>query len=70
MKFLEGEINIILGKNGEGKSTLINLIIGKLTADNGSIKYINNMEELRELRELTNLKNLIGICPQHDIIFP
>jgi len=64
MQFLEGEISVILGKNGEGKSTLINLIVGKHRADNGSISLCS------PAGNRTDLHSLVGICPQSDIVFP
>lgn len=62
----ENEIAIILGKNGEGKSTLINILIGRLNKNYGDISLIDNMNK----KIYTKLDNLVGVCPQQDIIFP
>jgi ABC-type multidrug transport system ATPase subunit len=41
LKFLENEIYCIIGKNGTGKSTIINIISGLITQDSGFVKYDN-----------------------------
>ena len=62
------EIFALLGRNGAGKTSLINVLIGMFDATSGKALYKgknileeSNMEEFR-------LK--LGICPQHDILFP
>lgn len=43
LEIKEGEVSILLGPNGVGKSTLINLLIGTLKPKNGSI-YFDDIE--------------------------
>jgi branched-chain amino acid transport system ATP-binding protein len=38
----QGEVVAVIGPNGAGKSTLFNLITGHLTADSGSIRFLDN----------------------------
>lgn len=63
----EGEILAILGHNGAGKTTIINMITGMIapTAGNAMIygKDVTKADELREAR------TMIGICPQHNVLF-
>ena len=58
LKIKPGEIYGLLGSNGAGKSTTINLILGFLTADIGEIKICQ--------KNVGNLKNnnLIGYIPE------
>jgi ABC-type multidrug transport system fused ATPase/permease subunit len=48
MKFIKGEVNFLKGKNGFGKSTLINLIFGLLKPESGNI-IINNSIDLKDI---------------------
>jgi len=40
-----GKVTGLLGRNGHGKSTLMNIIYGTLTAKNGTIRYNNTFTE-------------------------
>lgn len=48
----KGDILVILGKNGCGKSTTLNLLLGFLKAKNGKISLYNNYIEQYSQREL------------------
>ena len=61
-----GQITALLGHNGAGKSTAIAMLTGLYPADGGdaliegySINY-----------EMHNIRRNLGVCPQHDILFP
>ena len=56
-----GEIVGLLGANGAGKSTTLNLLLGFLTADSGSIT-INDKEIHKNLKEI---RNSIGYIPEN-----
>ena len=45
LKINSGEIYGLLGANGAGKSTTINLLLGFTKADNGEIKMIDSKDE-------------------------
>lgn len=61
----DGEILALLGHNGSGKTTTINLIIGMLKPDEGKI-YIDGMSVITDI---ARIRSIIGICPQHDILW-
>ena len=42
-RLLKGEHIGLVGANGEGKSTFLNIILGKLTPDNGKIEWCRNI---------------------------
>lgn len=60
----EGELFSFLGINGAGKSTTINMLIGSLTADEGSI-YIDGANILENI---SLAKSKIGIVFQNSIL--
>ena len=64
LRIKPGEIYGLLGSNGAGKSTTINLILGFLTPDNGEIKICQ--------KDVSNLKNnnLIGYIPENVNLYP
>ena len=62
------EIFALLGRNGAGKTSLINVLIGMFETTSGSAIY----KEKNILKEkyMEEFRNKLGICPQHDILFP
>lgn len=65
-KFEKGKITFIMGSNGTGKSTLLNLIAGIYIPRYGNIYY--NDKNLRDINE-SNLKKLIGYIIQDIWLF-
>ena len=59
-----GEIYGLLGANGAGKSTTLNLILGFLNADSGSIE-LKNLEDNSDIST-----NLIGYIPENVNLYP
>ena len=62
------EIFALLGRNGAGKTSLINVLIGMFNATSGSAIYKEN--NILEEENMVQFRNKLGICPQHDILFP
>ncbi len=64
-----GEMRIILGKAGSGKSTILKLAIGLLKPDAGQI--LLNGEEITQMPEsrLFELRKKIGVVLQEDALF-
>ncbi|EPY33049.1 ATP-binding cassette protein subfamily A, member 9, partial [Strigomonas culicis] len=62
----EGDISVLLGHNGAGKSTTINLMTGMLAADRGDcVIYGESI-----VRNKRAARQNIGLCPQHNILWP
>jgi len=59
-----GEIYGLLGANGAGKSTTLNLLLGFLRADSGSIEIIDSTNN----KTITN--NEIGYIPENVNLYP
>jgi len=47
LKMYENEILVLLGKNGEGKSTLINILIGRLKRDSGEVALFDRSNNIK-----------------------
>nr|CAJ2475710.1 unnamed protein product [Leishmania braziliensis] len=62
----EGEISVLLGHNGAGKSTTMNLMTGMLEADGGDCYVYGHSVR----HELGAVRQEIGLCPQHNILWP
>ncbi|XP_066249198.1 phospholipid-transporting ATPase ABCA3-like [Euwallacea similis] len=60
----KNQINVLLGHNGAGKSTIMNIITGMTNKTEGRI-YINNKEILNS----SDITQSIGLCPQHNLFF-
>ncbi|EKG07258.1 ATP-binding cassette transporter ABCA1, putative [Trypanosoma cruzi] len=62
----EGEISVLLGRNGAGKSTTLNMMTGMVRPDGGDC-YVYG---LSVRRQLSRVRREIGFCPQHNILWP
>jgi ATP-binding cassette subfamily C protein len=66
-EFEKGKIYTIVGSNGIGKSTLINLIIGQFTDEyNGSVEY--NDVDIRKIDMIAVRKSQIGVAEQEPVL--
>jgi len=63
-KVKAGEVIILIGPNGCGKSTLINSMTGSIIADSGKITIFGKPATFRDMQRF------IGICFQDNIFFP
>lgn len=64
----EGEILTLLGRNGMGKTTLMNCIMGLLPATGGTITFDN--ENITSLKPYERANKGITLVPQGKDIFP
>ena len=62
----KGEIFGLLGANGAGKSTTINMLLGFLAPDSGSVS-IQNMEVAKNQKKV---RKLIGYIPENVNLYP
>ena len=62
----EGQITVLLGHNGAGKSTTINMLTGLIPPTSGGADVLG-MPITKEMRDI---RRIMGVCPQHDVLFP
>ncbi len=62
----KGEILGLLGANGAGKSTTINMLLGFLTPDSGEV-HINNLDTVTSSKET---RKLTGYIPENVNLYP
>jgi len=62
----EGEILGLLGANGAGKSTTINMLLGFLAPDSGTVK----IDEKETSKETAEVRRLIGYIPENVNLYP
>jgi ABC-type multidrug transport system ATPase subunit len=65
LEMYEGQITAILGQNGAGKTSTLNILTGQSAMTKGSAKIygFDVVEDIDEVR------SIVGICPQFDILF-
>ncbi|VDO31137.1 unnamed protein product [Onchocerca flexuosa] len=61
-----GEITVLLGQNGAGKSTTFSLITGLISPTSGSIYICGNK---MESHSIDHCQREIGFCPQYNALF-
>lgn len=68
---LEGEITVLKGDNGSGKSTILRMIAGLLNPDEGYIR-IGDMVvcDVSSQKEIPIQKRKIGYILQNPMVFP
>ncbi|PWV12746.1 putative ABC transporter [Trypanosoma cruzi] len=66
LDLVEDEISVLLGHNGAGKSTTMNMMTGMLRPDGGDC-YIYG-HSIR--KQLNRARQEIGFCPQHNVLWP
>ncbi|XP_064455078.1 ATP-binding cassette sub-family A member 17-like [Ornithodoros turicata] len=66
IKFYAGEITVLLGHNGAGKTTMINILTGILSPTEGTAIICG----YDILKNTTKARKNITLCPQFDVFFP
>ncbi|PST81562.1 ABC transporter ATP-binding protein [Pedobacter yulinensis] len=64
-----GENLVVLGKSGTGKSVLIKIIVGLLTADRGSVKVLGSEVDQISYKELLALRLKVGFSFQNSALY-
>ncbi|CAM9264642.1 unnamed protein product [Heterosigma akashiwo] len=62
----EGQITALLGHNGAGKSTTINMLTGLIPMTSGEALIRGK----RLSQSLAAIRSDLGVCPQHDVLLP
>ena len=63
LKIKKGEIHALLGENGAGKSTIMSILFGLYTPDEGTIKVNGKEVKIKDPNDANDLK--IGMVHQH-----
>jgi ABC-type multidrug transport system ATPase subunit len=66
LSLFRGEILVLLGHNGAGKSTTLSMLQGKLKASSGKAIGFNKNLLVRD----DSTVDLISVCPQENIYIP
>uniref|UniRef100_A0A183EXP7 ABC transporter domain-containing protein n=1 Tax=Gongylonema pulchrum TaxID=637853 RepID=A0A183EXP7_9BILA len=61
-----GEITVLLGHNGAGKSTTFSMITGLITPTSGTISVCGKVLNSRSIKKC---QHEIGYCPQYNALF-
>ncbi|CAK0894746.1 unnamed protein product, partial [Prorocentrum cordatum] len=61
----DGQILALLGHNGAGKSTTINMLTGMVAPSRGEA-FVAGHSILTDMRDI---RRVIGVCPQHDVLW-
>jgi ABC-type multidrug transport system ATPase subunit len=61
----EGEVTVLLGHNGAGKTTAMNVMTGMLAADGGDCTIYGHSVTT----DLAAVRREVSLCPQHNILF-
>src|SRR5215218_51826 len=65
----KGENVVVLGRSGTGKSVLIKIIAGLLTADAGEVNVLGNEVELLNEKQLRALRLKLGFSFQNSALY-
>lgn len=65
LNIYEGQITVLLGHNGAGKSTTISMITGICEPTSGTV-LINDKDIVTNTKEA---RSVLGYCPQHNLLF-
>ena len=68
LKVLQGEVVTLLGRNGMGKTTTLNSVMGLVRAHSGSIRF--NGMEIRELQSYRIAQQGLSLVPEGRQVFP
>jgi ABC-type multidrug transport system ATPase subunit len=66
VEMYEGQILALLGHNGAGKTTTISMLTGMIAPSSGTAHICGH--DIRT--EMSQVRGVIGMCPQHDVLWP
>jgi ATP-binding cassette subfamily A (ABC1) protein 3 len=59
--------SFLLGHNGAGKTTTISMLVGMIPPTSGNAMMPGGLDISNDM---TQVRRNLGVCPQHDILFP
>ena len=65
----KGQITVLLGRSGEGKSTLIKMLVGAMEPDEGEIRIFDWIIQTDDEKTLNDKRRKIGVLFQHSSLF-
>uniref|UniRef100_A0A8C3VUR2 ABC transporter domain-containing protein n=1 Tax=Catagonus wagneri TaxID=51154 RepID=A0A8C3VUR2_9CETA len=65
LNLYEGQITVLLGQNGAGKTTILSILTGRYLPTRGKV-YIGGNDISKNINEI---RENMGFCPQHDLLF-
>uniref|UniRef100_A0A8C1UZZ2 ATP binding cassette subfamily A member 3 n=1 Tax=Cyprinus carpio TaxID=7962 RepID=A0A8C1UZZ2_CYPCA len=65
LNMFEGQITVLLGHNGAGKSTTLSMLTGLFPPSSGRA-YISGYDICQDM---ALIRRSLGLCPQHDVLF-
>src|SRR5690554_1413419 len=68
-KFEEGQVNLIIGQSGQGKSVLTKCIVGLMEVDSGSVLYNGRDFSKMNRKERKDIRKEIGMLFQGSALF-
>ena len=54
-----------MGHNGAGKTTTLSMLTGLLEPTQGHAEVLG----MDIFREMSDVRKILGVCPQHDVLF-
>ncbi|MBL4631137.1 MAG: ABC transporter ATP-binding protein [Paraglaciecola sp.] len=70
LEVLPGEVFCLLGSNGAGKSTTLNLILGFLQADSGDIHIDQQKLDINDKHSISDIRQKIVYIPEQMNLYP
>jgi ABC-type multidrug transport system ATPase subunit len=71
LDLFQDDITVLLGHNGAGKTTTISMLTGLLPPTSGdAIVYDDMGRAMSVSNDLHSVRKSLGICPQHDVLYP
>jgi len=65
------QVFALLGHNGAGKTTTINMLTGMYTTTSGdAVLTTKEGDKYCVSTDLHRMQGVLGVCPQHDVLFP
>ena len=70
LTLFENEIMVVLGHNGAGKSTIMNMLTGLIQPTSGSAKAygVHESRDVNMFDDYRDLVDFVGFCPQDDVL--